>query len=529
MSFITIISFLFFMGLVALISYFYTRGENLQTTEGYYLAGRGLSAWVIAGSLLLTNLSTEQLIGLSAEGYQFSLSSMAFEVIAAIALIIVAIFFLPRYLKGNIITIPDFLADRYDEQTKQIVTILFLLGYITNLMPPVLYTGAIAFNGIFNIDEILGVSRLTAFWIISVTVGGIGAIYAIFGGLKAVAISDTVNAVGLFIGGLLIPILGLAVLGDGSIFEGITTIVNDTPEKLNAIGSSAEPVPFSTLFTGLLLIGLFYWGTNQLVMQRALAAKSLKEGQKGLLIAAAFKLFTPIIIILPGIIAFNIFGPELVPEDAYPRLVEHVLPSPLLGFFAAVLAGAVLSTFNSALNSSVTLFMINVYKPYINPNATQATLVRKGKYIGTGIALFAIIVAPLIALVPEGFFVYLQTVNGLYNVPILTIIIVGYLTKRVPTIAAKISLAVFIFAYALTQLVWDFGLNYIHILGILFVICVGLMLIIGKIKPRETEFVLKENNSVDVTNWKYLYPFSLAIIASILLMYIFFSKLGIAG
>src|SRR5699024_5074127 len=243
MSPITIISFLFFMGLVALMSYMYTRIENLLPTEGYYLAGRSLSAWVIAGSLLLTNLSTEQLIGISAEGYQFSISSMAHEVIAAIALIIAAIFLLPRYLKGNIVTIPDFLGDRYDEQTKQVVTILFLLGYITNLMPPVLYTGSIAFNGIFNIEEIFGVSRLSALWIISIVVGGIGAIYAIFGGLKAVAISDTINAVGLLIGGLLVPILGLFVLGNGSLIDGVQTIIHDTPEKLNAIGSSSEPVP----------------------------------------------------------------------------------------------------------------------------------------------------------------------------------------------------------------------------------------------------------------------------------------------
>src|SRR5699024_9992940 len=140
---------------------------------------------------------------------EFSVSSMAFEVIAAIALIIVAIFFLPRYLKGNIITIPDFLSSRYDEQTKQTVTILFLFGYILNLMPLVLYTGAIAFNGIFNIEELFGVSRFTALWIVCISIGLIGAAYAISGGLKAVAVSDTVNAVGLVVGGLLVPILGL--------------------------------------------------------------------------------------------------------------------------------------------------------------------------------------------------------------------------------------------------------------------------------------------------------------------------------
>ncbi|TFJ92090.1 solute:sodium symporter family transporter [Lentibacillus salicampi] len=528
MSAITIVSFFLFMGLVAIISYFYTRKEKLDTEEGYYLAGKSLSAWVIAGTLILTNLSTEQLIGLSAEGYEFSISSMAFEVIAAIALIIVAIFFLPRYLKGNIVTVPDFLSDRYDEQTKQIVTFLFLFGYVLNLMPPVLYTGSLALNGIFDIENILGVDRFSALMILSIFIGAIGAVYAIFGGLKAVAISDTVNAIGLLIGGLLIPILGLSFLGDGSMLDGFATIVNETPEKLNAVGSSSEPVPFSTLFTGLVLIGLSYWGTNQLIIQRTIAAKSLKEGQKGVLIAAAFKLLTPIIIILPGIIAFNIFGDDLIPEDAYPELVAYVLPEPLLGFFAAVLAGAILSTFNSALNSSVTLFMLNVYKPYINPQASQKMMVQRGKIFGIVLAIIAIFIAPMIDLVSTSFFEYLMTINGLYNVPILTIFIIGYLTKKVPAVAAKIGLAFFIVTYAITQFWWNTGISYIHTLGILFVLTTGLMLLIGKIRPRDKAYVLKVNNTVDITNWKYLYPVSLGIIIALVVIYIIFSKIGIA-
>lgn len=528
MNVFTIVSFFLFMGLVAILSYYYTRSEKLHTEEGYYLAGKSLSAWVIAGTLMLTNLSTEQLIGLSGEGYGFSISSMAFEVIAAIALIIVAIFLLPRYLKGNIVTVPDFLSERYDEQTKQIVTILFLLGYVFNLMPPVLYTGSLAFNGIFDIEGVFDVSRFSALMILSIFIGGIGSIYAIFGGLKAVAISDTVNAFGLLIGGLLVPIIGLSVLGEGSMLDGISIIINETPEKLNAVGSSSEPVPFGTLFTGLILIGLSYWGTNQLIIQRTIAAKNLKEGQKGVLIAAAFKLLTPIIIILPGIIAYNIFGGDLIAEDAYPKLVEYILPKPLLGFFAAVLAGAILSTFNSALNSSVTLFMLNVYKPYINPQASQEVMIKRGKVLGVILALAAIFIAPMIDLVSTSFFEYLQTVNGLYNVPILTIFIIGYLTRKVPASAAKIGLAFFIGTYAVTEFWWDTGLSYIHILGILFVVTTGLMLLIGKLRPREKAYELKVNNTVDITNWKYLYPFSIAIIIALIALYVLFSKIGIA-
>lgn len=524
-----ILSFIFFMALVAVISYWKTRDEDLTTQDGYFLGGRSLGAWVIAGSLMLTNLSTEQLIGLNAEGYEFNMSSMGFEVGSAIALVIVALFFLPRYLKGGITTIPDFLEERFDSGTKQIITILFLFGFVLNLLPPILYTGAVAVSGIFNIPEILGVSSTTALWITVWFIGIIGSVYAIFGGLKAVAVSDSINGIGLLIGGLMIPVLGLMALGDGNPISGFETIVEKTPEKLNAIGSKTDPVPFGTMFTGMLLVNLFYWGTSQHIMQRALAAKNLKEGQKGLIIAAFLKLLGPVFLILPGIIAFNIFGPGLDPMDAYPKLVNHVLPTPLVGFFAAVLLGAVLSTFNSVLNSSVTLFTLNIYKPYFKPKATDGELIRNGKTIGIILAIFSMCVAPLLALVPTGFFQYFQMVNGFYNVPIFTVVLIGYLTKRVPAIAAKVSLFVFISMYAVTQLVWDTGIHYLHILAILFVFCSLLMLTIGYFKPRDTEFTLQNNSQVDITPWKLLYPMGFAAVVAMIIIYSVFSSGGLAS
>ncbi|WP_173918166.1 solute:sodium symporter family transporter [Halobacillus sp. Marseille-Q1614] len=527
MNLFAIVSFLFFTGLVALISYYITRKEDLNSQDGYFLGGRSLGAWTIAGSLMLTNLSTEQLIGLNAQGYSDTIAVMGWEVGSAIALVIVAFFLLPRYLKGGITTIPDFLEDRYDFGTKQIVTILFLFGYVFNLLPPILYSGAVAINGLFNIPEALGIGRMPALYLTVLAIGIVGSIYAIFGGLKAVAVSDSINGIGLLIGGLMIPLIGLFVLGDGSINAGFSTILQDSPEKMNSIGDSKSPVPFSTMFTGMLLVNLFYWGTAQHIMQRAISAKSLKEGQKGVLIAAFLKLLGPVFLILPGIIAFNMFGPDLEPTDAYPRLVHEILPTPLVGFFAAVLFGAILSSFNSALNSSVTLIALNIYKPYINPNATDKEVVRKGKYFGTAIALFAICIAPLIDLVPQGFFQYLQMVNGFYNVPILTIMIVGYLTKRVPAIAAKVSLFVFISTYATTQLVWDTGLHFLHILGILFVICSTLMLIIGKLYPRNEDFYLEEKSKVDMQPWKLVYPVGIAATVAMVIIYTLLSPVGI--
>ncbi|MBS2970931.1 solute:sodium symporter family transporter [Metabacillus sp. KIGAM252] len=529
MNVLTVFSFIFFTGLVAVISYFLTRDEKLDTQDGYFLGGRSLGAWVIAGSLLLTNLSTEQLVGLNADGYKFNMSVMGWEVGSSIALVLVAFFLLPRYLKGGITTIPDFLEKRFDSGTKQIVTLLFLFGYVLNLLPPILYSGATALSSIFNVQEVFGVSYETSIWIMVWAIGIIGSIYAIFGGLKAVAVSDTINGIGLLIGGLLIPFLGLTMLGDGSPIAGFQSIAENTPEKLNSIGSNTDPVPFSTMFTGMLLVNLFYWGTAQHIIQRALAAKNLKEGQKGLVITAFLKLLGPAFLILPGIIAYNIFGPGLEPMEAYPKLVNHVLPTPLVGFFAAVLFGAILSSFNSALNSSVTLFALNIYKPFIRPNATDAQVVKNGKIVGTFLAIFAMCVAPLIMFVPQGFFQYLQIVNGFYNVPILTIIIVGYATKRVPAIAAKISLALFISVYAITQLVWDTGIHFLHILAVLFVLCVGLMLLIGKIWPKDTVYELEDQKVVDMTPWKLLYPMGFAAVVAMITVYVLFSSAGFAN
>ena len=211
-----------------------------------------------------------------------------------------------------------------------------------------------------------------AVWVCVFGIGIIGSIYAIFGGLKAVAVSDTINGIGLLVGGLIIPYCGLSIIGDGNIFEGFAALKQLNPEKFNAIGQPSDSVPFSTIFTGMLLVNMFYWCTNQVIVQRVLAARNLKEGQKGVLLAGAIKLLSPTIAVLPGIIAFHLYGDIIEKNDlAYPVLVKKVLPAPLVGFFAAVLVGAILSSFNSTLNSASTLFSIGIYKKDIRPNASE--------------------------------------------------------------------------------------------------------------------------------------------------------------
>lgn len=523
--------FIGFTILVAVISYFATRKTKEDTSKGYFLGGRSLTGVVIAGSLLLTNLSTEQIVGLNGAAFKEGILVMAWETLAAIAMIITALVLLPRYLKGGITTVPEFLEKRYDKVTKTITSGLFLSGYVVVLLPIVLYSGALAINTMFKVSELLNVSDVQALWITVWGIGIIGSIYAIFGGLKAVAVSDTINAVGLLIGGMMIPVFGLLAIGEGNLLEGWDVLLREHPEKFNVLGGEKASVPFSTIFTGMMLVQLFYWGTNQAIIQRALGAKNLKEGQKGLLFASFVKILGPLIVVLPGVIAFHMFGDSLTNADqAYPMLVSRVLPASLVGFFAAVLFGAILSSFNSALNSSVTLFGLDIYKSHINTAATEKQTVKAGKLFGVLLAVLAMCIAPLIANAPDGLFGYLQEINGCYSIPILTIIIVGYLTKYVPAIAAKIAIISGVLLYVISQFIlkpFVFGAedypHYLHVMAILFVLNVVIMLLIGKLKPRSEAYIQVYSRQVDITPWKYLKIASIGITVVVLLIYFYFS------
>ena len=545
------LTFIGFTALVAIISYYKTRNTEESSSDGYFLGGRSLTAGVIAGSLLLTNLSTEQIVGLNGASYASGLSVMVWETLAAIAMVVTALFLLPRYLKGGLTTVPGFLAKRFDVTTKTLTSVLFLTGYVVVLLPVILYSGSLAISGMFDVPELLGVTHTQSIWICVWGIGIIGSIYAVFGGLKAVAVSDSINAIGLLIGGVLIPIFGLMMIGDGSILDGLSTLTTENPDKFKSMGGPTDPVPFYTIFTGMMLVQLFYWGTNQQIIQRALGAKDLKEGQKGLLLASFIKILGPIIVVLPGIIAFHLFQGNLESADsAYPMLVKKVLPTAWVGFFAAVLFGAILSSFNSVLNSSVTLFGIDVYKQHINKEADEKTIVKYGKIFGVVLAIAAMFIAPLIANAGS-LFDYLQEINGIYSIPILTIIVVGYLTKRVPAIAAKIGLASGCLLYIASQffmqpyfvsnalkLAKDNGItdeaalalieaqaypHFLDIMALLFILNVGIMLLIGKLYPRKEEFVQEHTKQVDITPWKYTTQAGIAICVIVIGIYIYFA------
>lgn len=631
MIFLTLGSFAFFTVLVGVITWFLTRGDDHGSSKGYFLAGRTLTGGYIAGSLMLTNLSTEQLVGLNGAAFADGICVMAWEVIAACSLVVMALIFLPRYLKSGIATVPQFLEERFDAGTRTITTMIFIFAYAGILLPIILYTGATGLKDILNVSELTGIeSQTTILWGTVWLIGIIGSLYAIFGGLRTVAVSDTINGFGLLLGGVLIVYFGLyAVNGDGMI-PALIELKETHPEKFNSLGGPTQSVPFSTLFTGVLLLNLFYWTTNQQIIQRTFGASSLAEGQKGVLYAGSLKVLAPLILVLPGIIAFHLYGRVLVDDQqlvvkdtvdgamavvasengkpgseiilhgaaaeralgtnsvedakrlvgttvefdkkshqvvevleqgvvvaigsdgtnrylrdvdgkalaslrkkdlAYGKLVQRVLPPALAGFFAAVIVGAILSSFNSALNSTATLFSLGVYQGMINPRAEEKQVIRSGKIFGCLIAVTSMTVAPLLA-GQDSIFGYLQKMNGLYFIPIFSVMLIGMFTKRVPAIAAKVGLVFGFAAIALGYFVpalagYVAAMHEFHFLGLVFVSLIGLMLIIGRLSPREEAWQHKHSGDVELTPWPLAWPLGIGLVVFVLGIYVWFADLSI--
>ena len=538
---ITLTTFFLFTSLVAFVSYMLTRNHKMDSADAYFLGGRSLNAWVIAGSLMLTNLSTEHLIGLNGDAFNHTVAVMAWETTAALAMVLTAIYFLPRYLKSGFSTIPQFLKDRFDEQTRTIATLLFLFSYIVAILPVVLLFGATGIDSLFDISEATGMSPDQTKWFLVWGIGTLGSLYAIFGGLRAVAISDTLNGVGFLIAGLTVPILALMMIGDGNMIAGFDQVFTEEKPKFDITGD--EPgsfLPFGVLFTGMIVNQIFFWCTNQSIVQRALGAKNLAEGQKGVLIAAGFKLLGPFIIVLPGVIAFHMFKGELGSDDyllAYPTLVKTVLPSWMVGFFAAVMIGAVLSTFNSVLNSSATLFSEGIYKSILKKDASDMEIVRSGRNISIAMALFAMIVAPLID-TTGSLYNYLQKINATFFGPMLAVILLGFMTKWASSTAAKTVLVAgpvvfYLLVFAFEAPVQE-GLkavfnssediHFLHMLGFVFVLSVLMMFVISRLKPPTTVYEQVYTKEVDITPWRYAKTTGVAISLITVLFYLLLAQ-----
>jgi len=513
-------SFVVCTALVAILSWWHTRSTDNRDARAYFLADRRLPWFQVAGSLLLTNLSTEQMIGLNGAASIHGAVVIAWELIPVFALLVMAWWFMPRYWSGNITTIPEFLENRFDRPTRLLMSVIFLVTIVFNVLPFVLYSGAVALSSIYHVPATLGLSSRSALFLIAGILGLTGTVYVILGGMKAVAVSDLIYGLGLLVAGLLIPLLALKGLGDGSIADGLARVAAHQAPKLNPIGDAKSNVPFATLFTGMLFINLFYWCTNQTIVQRSLGALSCAEAQKGLLATAALKLMTPLFFVFPGIIAAEIFGAAVGNGDlAYAKLVELVLPDWLSGIFAAVLFGSIITAFNGALHSAVTVFSLDLYRSWLRPAANDRQMLKVGKLFAVGMCAVAVLVSGLLDDSPDGVFTLMKRIMAAFKLPLLAVVTMGMVSRRVPAWSAKTALV----GGMATQffLDWTLGsgrfgvtVHWLHIAGLNTVLIAAGMAIAARFSPAPAPVERGRSAPMDVTPWRGLRP-ATAILAAV--------------
>ena len=544
---LTLGSFFLCTVLVAFIAWWRTRGMDNANSQDYFLAGRKLPWIQVAGALLLTNLSTEQLIGLNGAASIHGAVVMAWEVVPVFALIAMAWYFLPRYWSGNITTVPQFLEQRFDATARRIMGIVFIITIALNILPFVLYSGGVAMSTIFHVHTQLGISERASFQLMAWSIGIIGTCYVLFGGMKAVALSDTLYGAGLLVCGLLIPVLALFKLGEGEFFAGLTRVLQHQAVKIDPVGGARSNVPFDTLFTGMLFINLFYWCTNQMIVQRSFGAKSFAEAQKGILATAGLKLLGPSFLVIPGIIAAEMFGPAAIGNGdlAYSLLVDAVLPPYLVGLFAAIFLGAVISAFNGGLHSVSTMFSVDLYRGWLRPGASDHEMVRAGKIFSVAIVVVSILTSNLLGGSSEGIFTMMKQVMSAFKLPLLAVVVVGMISRRVPAWAANFSMVLGVFTSILLNSAFGDGflgfrlkvsslhVHWLHLAALNTILLCGFMLIIGRFAPARPAEVrvgataAPAGPAVDLTPWSGLRVASIVVALAAIGLY--FALWRVAG
>ena len=484
LNFLDIAIFLVFFGIVIGISIFKSRKE--ENEEDFFLAGRGLIWPLIGISLIAANISTEQFVGMAGQGAGITgLAIASYEWMAAITLVFTAFFFLPKFLKSGVYTIPEYLEYRYNKTARTIMAIFMMLTYVGVTLAAVLYSGALALSTIFEMDLV------TSVWII----GGIAAFYTTWGGLKAVAWADLVQGTALIVGGAIVMFLGFQAIGVSNFFEG-------NSDKLHMILPSDHPVlPWTALVIGLWIPNIYYWGLNQYITQRTLAAKSLKHGQMGVIFAAAIKLIIPFIIVFPGIMAAQLYPNELSANSdaAYPLLIKNLVPAGIKGFIFAALSGAVISSLASMLNSASTIFTMDIYREYVNKTPERKKLVAIGRTSTIIFVLIACLIAPYLNDPRlQGIFTYIQEFQGFISPGVLAAFIFGLIVKKAPPLAGVVALLLNLITYA-ALLIWFGEIAFLNRMAISFILVIIVMTIITFIKPLDKPKELPVRKDFDMT------------------------------
>ena len=489
------------------------KAGHTKDTSDYFLASKNLPWWAIGASLIAANISAEQIVGMSGSGYAIGLAIASYEWMAALTLLIVGKFFLPIFLKNHIYTMPQFLERRYGRVLPILMAIFWLALYVFVNLTSIIWLGSIAVNKVAGINQNVALVILGAF----------ALLYQIRGGLKAVALTDIVQVTLLVLGGLVVAFLTLTQIGNGSLMAGWNQLVTTAPDHFHMILKKGDPhyidLPgLSVLIGGMWIANVAYWGFNQYIIQRALAARSLDEAQKGVIFAAFLKLLMPVIIVLPGIAAV-VLSPSLPkPDEAYPTMMR-LLPPGLLGLVFAALVAAIIASTASKINSIATIFTLDLYAKFrgertkAEDDRSESTseekhLVLVGRIMATVAIIVAIILArPLIGS-SEQAFQFIQEFSGFFTPGITVIFLLGLFWKRATEagaiVAAVTSVALStIMKYTLPSASFSPSMNdyltpFINRMGVVFLVSLVLAVIVSLVTPQRPDV-----NKIDTANVRY--------------------------
>jgi len=470
---------------------------HVKDTNDYFLASKSLPWWAIGASLIASNISAEQFIGMSGSGFRVGLAIASYEWMAAVTLLIIAYFFLPIYLEKGIFTMPQFLEKRYDSRVRTLLAVFWLLVYVFVNLTSVLYLGALAMEGIMGVPLWTGIAGLALF----------SVVYSLYGGLKAVAWTDVVQVIVLVGGGLLTTYLALDAYGAGAgSFAGFMKLIKEVPGHFNMVLFEGELMypeieagqvvtkdayqllpGLGVLLGGMWVANLFYWGCNQYIIQRALAAKSIKEAQRGLAFAGYLKLLLPMIVVIPGVVAFALDAPIERGDQAYPWLLSTYVGPGLRGLTFAALAAAIVSSLASMMNSTATIFTMDLYKNIVNKTATERQLVRVGRLVGLVAIVIAAVMAPQLSALDQAF-QYIQEYTGFISPGVLAVFVLGLFWKKATPNAALIT-AILSIPLSAGMKVLAPAVPFLNRMGYVFVLSVLLIVVIslfeGKGKDHE--------------------------------------------
>jgi SSS family solute:Na+ symporter len=456
------------------------KGGHRKDSTDYFLAGKALPWWAIGASLIAANISAEQIIGMSGSGYAIGLAISSYEWMAALTLLIVGKFFLPIFLKNNVSTMPQFLEQRYGPSVRTLMALFWLGLYIFVNLTSILWLGSIA------VHTVTGVDQMTALIIIGV----FALAYQLWGGLKAVALTDIVQVTLLVLGGLIIVFLSLNKIGGaGGVVAGFTHLTTQFPEHFDMILSKASPhykeLPgLSVLFGGLWVMNVSYWGFNQYIIQRALGAKDLAEAQKGIAFAAYLKLLMPVIVVIPGLAAL-VLAPGLAkPDQAYPEMMK-LLPPGLLGLVFAALVAAIVASLAAKINSIATIFTLDLYAK-VRKGSSERHLVAVGRITAIVAVIIGIFSAGPLLGGADQVFQRIQEYTGFFTPGIVVIFILGLFWKRATTASALVATA----GSVILSLALKFGMPempFMNRVGLVFLLTLAAAIIVSLVAPQKKE------------------------------------------